>query len=121
MHLSNTISSNPAGLLFLPLVAAPDIIVSVHRFAVGCQSFVQLLLYQVHVFQVVFLQMKMRHHRADIKSITMGSEPENTQRRCFSADFLYLLPFIQLLADITPLIEVGESFRNGQEPKQERK
>lgn len=31
---------------------------------------------------------------------------------------LYLLPFIQLFADIAPLIEVGETFRNGQEPEQ---
>lgn len=33
---------------------------------------------------------------------------------------MYLLPFFELFADITPLIEVGESFRNGQEPKQQK-
>lgn len=32
----------------------------------------------------------------------------------------YLLPFIQLFADVTPLVEVGEPFRNGQEPKQQK-
>lgn len=33
---------------------------------------------------------------------------------------LYLLPFIQLFADVTPLIEVRETLRNGQEPAQWR-
>ena len=32
----------------------------------------------------------------------------------------YLLPFVKLLADITPLIEVGETLRNRQEPKENR-
>lgn len=34
--------------------------------------------------------------------------------------WFYLLPFIQLFADVTPLIEVGEAFRNGQEPKKQK-
>lgn len=32
---------------------------------------------------------------------------------------LYLLPFVQLFADVAPLIEVGETFRNGQKPAQQ--
>lgn len=34
---------------------------------------------------------------------------------------LYLLPFVQLFADVAPLIEVGETFRNGQKPVQEKR
>lgn len=34
--------------------------------------------------------------------------------------FFYLQPFIQLFADVAPLIEVREPFWNGQEPKQWR-
>lgn len=33
---------------------------------------------------------------------------------------LYLLPFVQLFADVTPLVEVGKSFRNGQKPTQQK-
>lgn len=32
---------------------------------------------------------------------------------------LYLLPFVELFADIAPLVEVGETFRNGQKPAQQ--
>lgn len=35
--------------------------------------------------------------------------------------FPYLLPFVQLLADVTSLVEVGETFRDGQEPKEQRR
>lgn len=33
---------------------------------------------------------------------------------------MYLVPFLHLFADITPLIEVRETFRNGQEPRQQK-
>lgn len=39
---------------------------------------------------------------------------------CMPNSWEYLLPFIQLFADVTPLVEVGEPFRNGQEPKQQK-
>lgn len=32
----------------------------------------------------------------------------------------YLVPFLHLLADISPLIEVREPFRDGQEPREQK-
>lgn len=33
---------------------------------------------------------------------------------------MYLVPFLHLLADIAPLVEVGETFRDGQESREQK-
>lgn len=33
---------------------------------------------------------------------------------------MYLVPFLHLFADITPLIQVRETFGDGQEPRQQK-
>lgn len=54
-----------------PLVAASDIVVSINRFAVGCKCFVELLLYEIHILKVVFLQSK--RHLGERENKTKGS------------------------------------------------
>lgn len=53
------------------MVAASDIVVSINRFAVGCKCFVELLLYQIHILKVVFLQSK--RHLGERENKTKGS------------------------------------------------
>lgn len=50
-----------------PLVAAPDVVVSIDRFAVCCESFIHLLFNHVHILQIILLQKHTRLNTPAIK------------------------------------------------------
>lgn len=58
----------PRGTTGSPLVAAPHVVISIDRLAVGRQCFIELLLYQIHILQVVFLWNKDEPNRMDSKN-----------------------------------------------------
>ena len=97
-----------------PLVAAPDVVVSVDRLAVRGQRLVELLLDEVHVLQVVLLPQ----HRKPVFRVPPVSDTVVLSGGCKQGS--YLLPSVQLFAHIAPLVEVGEALGYGQEPKHAR-
>ena len=103
----------PLSSLLPPLVAAPDVVVSVDRLAVRGQRLVELLLDEVHVLQVVLLQ-----HNGG-QPVFRVPPPSQRSKGDMSRGS-YLLPSVQLFVHIAPLVEVGEALGDGQEPEREK-